>query len=122
MRRKNFGILLAVLISLIIFVAINIKNGLSEAQPAGGNILYVGGIGPNNYTHIQDAIDNASDGDTIFVYSGIYEEQIIVNKSLIIKGENNTATLIEGGFYVKANNTTIQNFSITYGYEWDPDG
>lgn len=26
-----------------------------------GNILYVGGSGPNNYTKIQDAIDNASD-------------------------------------------------------------
>jgi len=35
-----------------------------------GNTLYVGGSGPNNYTKIQDAIDNASNGDTVFVYSG----------------------------------------------------
>jgi hypothetical protein len=32
----------------------------------GGNILYVGGSGPENYTRIQDAVDNASDGDTVF--------------------------------------------------------
>ena len=28
-----------------------------------GKILYVGGDGPDNYTRIQDAINNASDGD-----------------------------------------------------------
>ncbi len=33
-----------------------------------GNTLYVGGDGPGNYTKIQDAINNASDGDTVFVY------------------------------------------------------
>jgi len=68
------------------------------ADGAGIKFEDVGGSGPNNYTSIQAAIDNASDGDTIFVYSGTYEEQVIVNKSLIIKGENNTATLIKGGF------------------------
>ena len=31
-----------------------------------GDMLYVGGSGANNYTRIQDAIDNASDGDTVF--------------------------------------------------------
>jgi len=33
-----------------------------------GSTLYVGGSGPNNYTSIQDAINDASDGDTIYVY------------------------------------------------------
>ena len=32
-----------------------------------GNTLYVGGSGPGNYSSIQDAIDNASDGDTVYV-------------------------------------------------------
>ena len=32
------------------------------------NILYVGGSGPVNYTTIKDAINDASDGDTIFVW------------------------------------------------------
>jgi len=34
-----------------------------------GNTLYVGGSGFGNYTKIQDAIDNASDNDTVFVKS-----------------------------------------------------
>jgi hypothetical protein len=43
---------------------------LIENCPAAGNILYVGGGGPGNYTKIQDAINNAINGDTIFVFSG----------------------------------------------------
>ncbi len=52
-----------------------------------GNILYVGGTGPNNYTSIQAAIDDAEDGDTIMVYPGIYNESIEVNKSLHVVGK-----------------------------------
>jgi len=62
-----------------------------------GNILYVGGAGPGNYTIIQDAIDNATDGDTIMVYPGLYvEDQIIINKALDIQGAGWQTTLIEG--------------------------
>ena len=51
-----------------------------------GNILFVGGSGLDNYTMIQDAIDNASDGDTVFVYgdSSPYNENIVINKSTIL--------------------------------------
>ena len=40
-------------------------------------------------TKIQVAIDYARAGDTILVYSGIYRENVIVNKPLILKGINN---------------------------------
>ena len=33
-----------------------------------GDTLYVGGSGYGNYTKIRYAIENASDGDTVFVY------------------------------------------------------
>jgi len=39
---------------------------------ASSKTLYVGGNGVGNYSSIQDAIDSASDGDTVYVYSGIY--------------------------------------------------
>jgi hypothetical protein len=46
-----------------------------------GKTLYVGGDGDGNYTRIQDAIDNASDEDTVFVYddSSPYYENVVVH-------------------------------------------
>ena len=87
-----------------------------------GNVLYVGGTGPGNYSKIQDAIDNASDGDTIFVYddSSPYYENLVINKSIKLIGENRETTIIDGmekGYVIKINaeNITISNFKIRNG-------
>jgi parallel beta-helix repeat protein len=64
-----------------------------------GHTLYVGGSGPNNYSKIQDAINDASNGDTVFVYddSSPYYENVVVNKSINLIGENRETTIIDGG-------------------------
>jgi len=66
-------------------------------QASRGNWLYVGGSGPGNYTKIQDAIDNASDGDTVFVYddSSPYIENIKIYKEINLLGEDKNSTEIE---------------------------
>lgn len=43
---------------------------------------------------IQDAVDNASPGDTIEIEAGTFPEQVIVNKSLTIRGQGDS-TVIE---------------------------
>ena len=63
-----------------------------------GNILYVGGNGTGNYTKIQDAINDSSDGDTVYVYNGTYTENVIVNKSINLIGGNKHNTIIDGNF------------------------
>ena len=62
------------------------------------NILYVGGIGPGNYSNIQYAIDNATEGCTIFIYddSSPYKENLIINKTIKLIGENKESTVING--------------------------
>ncbi len=87
-----------------------------------GIILYVGGSGPDNYTKIQYAIDNASNGDTIFVYSDSspYYENVVVDKSINLIGENRTKTTIVGNYssnsvYVNASYVNIKGFSIIRG-------
>lgn len=69
----------------------------SDPMPLnGGSILYVGGSGPGNYTRIQDAIDNATTGDTVYVYddSSPYFETLTINTTLSLIGENQTTTVI----------------------------
>jgi parallel beta-helix repeat protein len=50
-----------------------------------GDILYVGGSGPQNYSTIQEAVNNSYAGDTIFVYSrsSPYYENVIIKKNNI---------------------------------------
>ena len=87
-----------------------------------GNTLYVGGSGPNNYTSIQGAIDNATDGDTVFVYneSSPYYENVVVNKSINLDGESRDTTVIDGNssgdvVYVSVNWVNISGFTIKRG-------
>ena len=83
------------------------------------NILFVGGSGPGNFTKIQDAINNASNGDTVFVFddSSPYYENLVVNKSIIIQGENKFTTIIDGannsnGVNIIADSVTVTGFTI----------
>ncbi len=84
------------------------KNPLSI-----GNTLYVGGSGPSNYTKIQDAIDNASNEDTVFVYNGIYYESLEVDKSINLIGEDKYTTIIDG-----SNNTYPDTRIIDVVADW----
>jgi parallel beta-helix repeat protein len=86
-----------------------------------GNTFYVGGSGPGNYTKIQDAIDNASDGDTVFVCDGTYYENIEINKSINLKGEYKNCTIIFGNgntdtILITANQVYLNNFTIKNGF------
>ena len=70
----------------------------SQANIENGNVWYVGGTGPNNYTTIQAAINDANTGDTIFVFndSSPYKENIVIRKSVNLVGENRFSTVING--------------------------
>jgi parallel beta-helix repeat protein len=66
---------------------------------------------------IQQAINNANDGDTILVLSGIYNEHIVVDKSLLIVGDSQENTTIDGSdagtvITIAASNVMIRGFTI----------
>jgi parallel beta-helix repeat protein len=67
-----------------------------------------------NYTRIQDAINYASDGDTIRVMSGSYSEVIVVNKSVILMGINSTGKFPDIGKYTMPVAVTIAAPNVTF--------
>ena len=90
--------------------------GKPSGQTYDGPTLYVGGVGADNYTTIQDAVDHASAGDTVFVYGGEYRENIVVDKAIRLVGEDKTKVLIHAGLNdgIKtiADNVEITGFTV----------
>jgi parallel beta-helix repeat protein len=78
-------------------------------------------IVPDECFSIQEAINHAKTGDTIFVKSGIYLENIVVDKNgLRLVGEDRDTTIIDGSgkgivVQIEANNTLLSNFTIQNG-------
>jgi len=86
-----------------------------EGQSGETHVLYVGGSGLGNYTTIQDAINDAEDGYTIFVYDGIYYENLKISKSISIIGQSSDGVVLksdENGIIIHADGAEIRNISI----------
>jgi parallel beta-helix repeat protein len=101
-------------------IGLNINNHIYEISNSNRNILYVGGSGSNNYTRIQYAIDDATDGDIVFVYEGTYEELITINTTISLIGEDKDTTNINGSeigdvITINADNVNITGFTIQKG-------
>ncbi|NIO36164.1 hypothetical protein GTO27_00510, partial [Candidatus Bathyarchaeota archaeon] len=92
-----------------------------HASDDSGRTIYV----PDNYTTIQAAINAANEGDTVFVSSGMYYENVIANKTVSLVGENSHSTIIDGGgvgnvIHVRANNVSIHRLTIRNSGSEDP--
>ena len=127
MKKRLIGFLVCIIIigHLVLPVSGIVKN-IGNFNPLLLNeIFYVGGSGEGNYTKIQDAIDNSSDGDTVFVFdeSSPYFENLIVNKAIALIGENKETTIINGSengnvVYVTVDSVTISGFTIENGQQY----
>ncbi len=80
-------------------------------------------FGITKFKVIQNAIDNATIGNTIFVFNGTYYENVVVNKTINLTGENMNTTIIDGqgldtAIYITADwvnitGVTIKSFNTT---------
>ena len=106
-------------IVLVLISAGYIPNTLSDDRA----IIYVDDSGGADYTTIQEAINNANPGDTIYVYNGSYNEALNVNKKVDLIGESNIDVLIDGsgnGHAVNINSDYV-NFSNFSVQDYDTD-
>jgi hypothetical protein len=84
------------------------------------HILFVDDNGDEQFDNIQKAIDASSNGDTIFVYGGLYKENIHINHPIELIGEDKHSTLIDAGqrghgVFIISSKVTIRNFKIFNG-------
>ena len=124
--------LLPIMISLLLLLTgANLTVANEQLEP--GNItplnkttIYVDGdnvegpwVGTPEYPyrHITDGILNATRGDTVYVLTGKYYENIVVDKSITLFGENRNDTIIDGMYgefviHVVEDCVTIEQFTI----------
>lgn len=72
---------------------------------------------PTDYPTIQEAINAANPGNTIYVYNGTYYENVVVNKTVSLVGEDRYNTVIDGnvagiGVHVITDHVTVQGFGV----------
>jgi len=89
----------------------------SDVQNNKGSYI-VSFDGKGNYSSIQEAIDSASNNNTIFVRKGIYYENIIITKPIELIGEDRDTTIINGNgslsiIHISADYVKISGFTIT---------
>lgn len=98
----------------------NHTNSTGTLNVSKPSIITVDDDGPADYQTIQEAIDAANPGDTIFVHEGAYSEHLIVNKTVTLEGENENLVMVEGQgtgtvFLVTADRVSISHFTIKDG-------
>jgi len=82
------------------------------------NTFYVDDDGGSGVcASIREGILNAGNGDTIFVYSGMYYENVLMWKSIKLTGEEKNTTIIDGNYKgsvidIKSDNVVVRGFTL----------
>jgi nitrous oxidase accessory protein len=108
------------LVTVLILYSFNNFSIIKTCKAFEIDNLFVGGFGDKNYTKIHDAIDDSKENDTIIVYSGTYNESIVVNKSINLIGLNVDNVIINGNdslyvILIKSSYVNISGFTIKGG-------
>jgi parallel beta-helix repeat protein len=112
--RLKKPILISFIILCLLFTLL--LTGHKISAKVNPNIIHV----PTDYPTIQDAINHATSGDTIFVHKETYYENVVINKSISLIGEDRNLTIIDGGgtgnvIHLESGDVYISGFTIQNG-------
>ncbi len=120
-KKKNFKFSRIYFLILILFLySFNNFSAIKTCKASETNTLFVGGIGGKNYSKIQDAIDNSHENETVIVLNGVYNESIVINKSINLIGINKNNVFINGNdrlyvFLIESSYVNLSGFTIQGG-------
>jgi len=108
---------------LIVFVATLLLVLAIGSWETEGKTITVDDDGEENYETIREAVDAAEEGDTIRVWEGVYEENVILNKTLNLIGNGSDVTTIDGGgnggvLNLEADWCNVSGFGVTNGDDY----
>jgi parallel beta-helix repeat protein len=94
-------------------------NSVISARAGEPRTWIVDDDGPASFHTIQEGINAASDGDTIFVRNGTYYENVVVNKTLNLRGESRNSTIVDGNntgnvVTLVSNNANVSGFTFQH--------
>ena len=98
---------------------------LSFVGTASARTWIVDDDGGGDFLGIQEAINNASVGDTIIVHSGVYYENVYVNKSVTLKGIGQPVVDANGSgsaITLNADGITLEGLNATNSGRWEGAG
>jgi parallel beta-helix repeat protein len=93
----------------------------SRQSRAVGEVFIVSKSGQGDYNTISKAVDNADDGDIIYVWEGVYVENFEIDKEITLIGNNSEDTIIESPsssedvIHIEGDKITISGFTIRNG-------
>lgn len=104
------------ILSLLSLMVVSLVAGFYNVESVNADSKTI--VVPDNFPSIQDAINNAAVGDTIYIKKGTYVENPVVNKSVCLIGEDKDATVIDvtAGLKVQSNYVNITGLTIYDGY------
>ena len=134
MKSKKLVVIICMLVLVSLFPIV------TSSLASDGSTIYVDddntqgpwdGTQEHPYQYIQDGIDAASNGDTIYIYNGVYQPStnIHVYKELTIMGESKESVVVEHetgseelsirSKNVEVSTITFRNFRITNQGQFD---
>ena len=121
MMKKGIAIYVVFILAFVVFYTPQGVEGIEEddvCKVLAGSII-VDPNGSGNYEKIQEAVNASTDGDTIFVWAGTYNESVKINKQITLIGNGSSCTTINGGragdvVHISGNCVTISGFKIMF--------